>query len=217
MVSLPNNSQRIAIVGRTGSGKTQAGAWHLAQKNFETQKWIVVDFKRDNLLNSIDGIREIKIGEIPKRPGLYIVHPSTRDAEPVDDMLWKIWQAENIGVYVDEGYMIGNRSAPLNALLTQGRSKHIPMIVLSQRPVFMSKFVFTEADFFQIFQLTNMQDEKTVREYVRDYDPKLRLPPYHSIYHDVAKADTVVFAPVPDRDEILDTFSDKLRNRKVLL
>jgi hypothetical protein len=219
-MKLPNDSQRIAIVGRTGSGKTQAGAWHLAQKNFNAKRWIIFDFKRDDLLNEIDGATEIAVGEVPKKPGLYIVHPDGREgngAEAVEAMLWKIWETGNTGVYIDEGYMIGNRSAGLNALLTQGRSKHIPMIVLSQRPVFLSRFVFSEADFFQIFRLTDSEDEKTVRRYIRSYKDDTQLPIYHSVYHDVAQEDTVVLTPVPDRDEILDLFYDKLTKRRIVI
>jgi DNA helicase HerA-like ATPase len=113
--------------------------------------------------------------------------------------------------------MIGNRSAAMNAVLTQGRSKRIPMIVLSQRPVFMSRFVFTEADYFQVFNLTDDEDQKRVRSFVPKYKRGMELPKYHSIYHDVSEYDTVLLTPVPSRDEILDTFAEKLRRRRQII
>ena len=44
--------------------------------------------------------------------------------------MWEIWKRGGIGVYVDEGYMVGNNNPAFRAILTQGRSKEIPAIVL---------------------------------------------------------------------------------------
>jgi DNA helicase HerA-like ATPase len=157
---LPNDTQRIAIVGRTGSGKTYAAAWHLSKRNFDTMPWIIFDFKYDPLLQNLGAI-ELPLGTLPDKPGLYIVHPFPDDKEGIDNYLWQIWKHENIGVFIDEGYMVGDSSA-FRAILTQGRSKRIPMIILSQRPVWLSRFVFSEADFFQVFQLNILNDRMQI-------------------------------------------------------
>ena len=214
---LPDLTQRIAIVGRTGSGKTQAGVWHLSQKDFNRHKWLIFDFKNDELINSIEGVHELSVGEAPKRSGLYITHPTPKDEDDVEKAMWKIWENENTGVFVDEGYMIGNRSPAMNALLTQGRSKRIPMIVLSQRPAWMSRFVFSEADFYQVFGLADEEDHKRVRQFIPNYKRGIQLPRYHSIYHDVSEYDTVLLTPVPERDAILDAFSEKLRRQRRII
>jgi hypothetical protein len=61
-----------------------------------------------------------------------------------------VWAQENTGIYIDEGYMLGVRNPALNACLTQGRSKRIEMMILSQRPVWMSKFVFSESNYLRL-------------------------------------------------------------------
>ena len=208
---LPNDTQRLAIVGRTGSGKTQAAAWHLSNRSYDKMPWIIFDFKYDTLLNEIDGVQELKLGQIPKKPGLYIVHPMPDQEDEVDDYLIKIWANENIGVYIDEGYMIKDRRA-LRSILTQGRSKHIPMIILSQRPVWLSRFVFSEADFYQIFWLNDQRDRKTLAAFV-PFDMHEKLENYHSIYYDVGNDKLYRWQPVPDKETILATFDRRLTNK----
>jgi hypothetical protein len=212
---LPDDTQRISIVGRTGTGKTVAAAWHLSHANFDRMPWIVYDFKRDSLLMDIgdlEGVQHIELEDLPKKPGIYLVHPQPDDIEAVQNQMWQIWQQENTGVYVDEGYMVcgpPNVNRPFRTLLTQGRSKHVPMIILAQRPSWLDRFVFSESDFFQVFALNHSGDRKKMMEYV-PADLSLPLPKYHSYYHDVARAETVVLKPVPNGDAILSTFDSRL-------
>jgi len=208
---LPNDTQRLAIVGRTGSGKTQAAVWHLSNRSFNKKPWIIYDFKYDKLINEIKGLQEITLDEIPTKPGLYIVHPLPDDQEKVEAHLWAVWAKENIGVFIDEGYMIGNSKA-FRALLTQGRSKHIPMIILSQRPSWISRFVFSEADFYQVFWLNDIRDRKIVGAFV-PFDMHEKLKNYHSIYFDVGNDEIYEWQPVPDKRQILATFDRKLDTR----
>jgi|HubBroStandDraft_5_1064220.scaffolds.fasta_scaffold31237_4 hypothetical protein len=216
-MNFPGDTDRLTIVGATGSGKTQAGMYHLSRRNIDTGIWIVYDFKRDELINEIESAQHIEMtSPLPERPGLYVVHPRPGNEDVVDEHMFRIWDRENIGVYVDEGYMVGNRSAGFRALLTQGRSKHIPMIVLSQRPVYMDKFVFSESQFFQVFRLQHDDDVSSAQKFI-PFDLSERLPQYHSYYYDVVSNRLVVLSPVPDRDAILDTFATKLhQTRKVI-
>jgi hypothetical protein len=223
----PDDTQRISIVGRTGSGKTVAAVYHLSMADFDVMPWIVYDFKRDKLLSEIgelEGTEHIDTNFVPKRPGIYFVHPHPDDADLVQSQMWKIWAQENTGVYVDEGYMVcgpTNSNSAFRSLLTQGRSKHIPLIVLSQRPVWLDRFVFSESDFYQLFALNHSGDRKKMMEYI-PADLSRPLPEYHSYYHDVATAETVVLKPVPTSDQILDVFDRRLtamrkRNRRVMV
>jgi len=212
---LPDDTQRLSIVGRTGSGKTVAAVWHLSHAAFDVMPWVVYDFKRDSLLSQIgelDGAEHIDTDFIPRRPGIYFVHPHPDDVELVQAQMWGIWAQENTGVYVDEGYMVcgpSNSNSAFRSLLTQGRSKRIPMIILSQRPVWLDRFVFSESDFYQLFALNHSGDRKKMMEYI-PADLSRPLPEYHSYYHDVARAETVVVKPVPIADEILKVFDRRL-------
>lgn len=209
---LPNDTQRLAIVGRTGSGKTQAASWHLSRRALNEIPWIVYDFKGDHLLSEIPYAQEIDTKFTPKKSGLYIVRPLPDDTEAVASQMWALWQKERAGIYVDEGYMVGDSPA-FRAVLTQGRSKHLPMIVLSQRPAWITRFLFSEADFYQVFHLNDKRDQKTIEAFV-PIKMEQRLPEYHSYYYDVSNDRVNVLTPVPSREDILKTFEEKLSIRR---
>jgi hypothetical protein len=214
----PTDKQRVTIIGKTGSGKTQGAAWLLSNRSYTTKPWIVFDFKYDDLLNEIPGRREIGVTDkIPKKPGLYIVHPTPADTDATEAMMWAIWQREHVGVYIDEGYMISPRSAAFQAILTQGRSKSIPVIMLTQRPAWVTRFAFSEADYIQLYQLTDTRDAKIVKQFM-PLPIETRLPaPYYSWWWDNARDYKAVLQPVPDKDTILDRFHDRLHNRRKVI
>lgn len=216
-MNLPGDTDRISIVGATGSGKTHAALWQLSIRDFDRKPWVILDYKGDELLNSIDGAQHITLDDpAPTQPGIYIVHPNPGDDVEVEAFLWRLWQSENVGIYIDEGVMIGNGNNAYRACLTQGRSKHIPMIVLCQRPVFIDQFTFSESDFFQVFRLGWLKDIKKMQEFI-PYQVETRLPERYSYYYDVKANEMVVMKAVPDRNAILDTFDLKLRKlRKVV-
>lgn len=230
-VEWPGSSDRVAVIGRTGSGKTVAGVWHLSGKDFQSQPWVVLNTKGDQLLNDIagiEGVKNISLEEalsLPRfEPGLYIISTRPDQGEEIDALLAKIWALGNVGVYIDELYMI-DVVDNMEAILTQGRSRNIPFIGLSQRPAWVSKFVFSEADFFQIFNLQIEDDRKKVASIVpiarltsqqrgvninaRPYDYRLRE--HHSYWYNVKRDILVELSPVPAPDAILATFQAKFQ------
>lgn len=213
-ITLPRYDKRTAIIGSTGSGKTQLAVWLLSSRDFDRRPWVIFDFKGDELIEAINP-HEINIyGPPPKKPGLYVVRPiPQRDDKAVEDFLWKCWAQEYIGIYIDEGYMLGARNPALNACLTQGRSKSIEMIILSQRPVWMSKFVFSESNYFAIMNLTLADDRKYVQGYIGGHEISL-LPKYHSLWYDGDGQKGTVLAPVPGRDELLSRFENRLSKKR---
>jgi hypothetical protein len=215
---LPNDSQRLTIYGMTGSGKTIAALWHLSQRSFTTRPWVVFDFKGDSTIAEIPHTHDIGIGDVPKHPGIYIVRPIPEmDDEKVEAFMWKIWERERIGVYIDEGYMVARKNSAFKALLTQGRSKSIPMITLSQRPVWMSRFVISEADFHQVFFLADESDRSVVQRFIPYDITENRLPKYHSYYYDIGEDDFTGLKPVPKPEVILETFETRLKKKPRLL
>jgi hypothetical protein len=213
-VRLPSNSHRLAVIGRTGSGKTQAGVYHLSRRNYREMPWIVFDFKGDRLINSIPGAETVPLGKITTKPGIYIMKPLPDEEEQVDEVLWKAWQKENVGLYFDEGYMVANSKA-FRAVLTQGRSKNVPVIFLSQRPSWISKFSLSEADMLQVFELTIPDDKKRIKEIFAGYPDHFEQK-YQSAYYDVAEDESVILNPVPDEEQILASFEKTQHRRKIL-
>lgn len=209
---LPTNRQRVAVMGRTGSGKTQFAAWLLSEAPFDKQPYVIIDYKGDELLNTIDRSKEIGLNEVPKSPGLYIVHPRPDESEQVEAWLWKIWERENIGIYADEAYVLPDKGA-LQAVLTQGRSKHIPAIVLTQRPTWISRFVFSEADYYAVFHLNDLRDRQTVSAFMPPGSLNERQAPYHSRWYDVGGDTLFSLLPAPDAGAILDRIDSRLSPR----
>lgn len=213
--TLPRYDKRTVIIGSTGSGKTYLAAWLLSTRDFNSRPWVIVAFKDDDLLNAL-GAKEWNVySDPPKKPGLYIVRPiPVRDDEALEKFLWKVWEQEETGLYTDEGHNLGVRSHALSALLNQGRSKHIEMITLSQRPVYMNKSVFTEANHFYIMRLRTMDDRKYVSSYIDGVEVPL-LPKFHSLWYNADEQDCHLLGPVPGREQILETFRQRLGGKSI--
>ena len=216
-VALPNDSQRLLIVGATGSGKTQAALWHLSHRTYTSMSWVVYNTKADSTIDSIPYSEQIEIDQVPVKPGVFIVKPLPHEQEALEAHQWEIWKRGSMGVYVDEGYAMGNHNQAFRALLTQGRSKYIPMIVLSQRPVWLDRFAFSESEFMQAFRLQHAKDRAAMEELIPA--PLDRLPAYHSWYYDALGNRTYRMAPVPRLEIIHATFARRLapeRSRAVV-
>lgn len=209
---LPNDRQRHIIIGATGSGKTVGALGHLRLRNFHVQPWVIYNYKRDENIDGIPYIRELPLDQIPTRPGVYVVHPfpDEESDELVENQLKAIWAVGGIGVYVDEGYMIPRNSRGFRMLLTQGRSKRIPMIVLSQRPLWMDRFVFSEGEVYQSFRLQHEDDERAAAKFIRGANFDRRLPEYHSWYYHTPSDRLVIMGPAPDMRSIHQTFERRL-------
>lgn len=222
-IHLPKADDRTAVIGRTGSGKTQLGVWLLSTQAIDRMPWVIIDYKGDELIGGIERAEEIDYETIPSKPGVYILRVLPDDETQLDDWFRRVWEVGGIGVYVDEGYMIGQRSKWFNACLTQGRSKRIPMIVLTQRPLWLSRFVFSESSYFFVFDLTDADDLRVVKRFIKsDARNNLddQMPKYHSRYYDVANRSIARLGPVPDGATILAKIDAKIpqlpNKRKVL-
>lgn len=222
---LPRDDEHLFIPGRNGSGKTQAAVWHLAQRSYPTRPWLIVDYKGDGLIAELSELRGVHLIDVkhkmPKTPGIYIVRPiAGHDDAAIDALLWSAWNNQRTGVYIDEGLMLG-KSRAYRAILTQGRSRNVPMIVLAQRPVFLDRFTISEASYYQVFYIHDRRDQETLNAFIPvdlgDYygtAPKTPLKPFWSIWYDVKRNETNILTPVPDADNILDNFELRLKPRR---
>lgn len=205
---LPTFSEHVSIIGQNGSGKTQLAAWLLSKIDWTKRRGVIIDYKREQLFRPLKDIKLIGMfrgrppWKMPRKPGLYIVQPEPWEKEEIESFLYAIWQRGKTLVYVDEAHMLPKQDeGAFQALLTQGRSKQIPMIVLTQKPSWVSRFVFSEAKHFSVFHLNDERDKKTVQQFV-PIDLSRRLEPFHSYWHDTTQYETFILDPVPDQRTI---------------
>lgn len=222
----PTDTKRTVILGRTGSGKTQGGINLLSQMNFDQMPWVIVDYKGDELIEKI--VKQNKLQTIdltknpPTKPGLYYVQPIPKVQDQlIEEWLWRVWKQENVGLFVDEGYALPQREA-FDVILTQGRAKHIPVIILYQRPVYMSRFAVAQADFFAVFEQNDRRDLKTTNQFIGEkvlsngtiLNAYSKLPEYYCLWYDVGRGKTDVLSPCPSEQEILKTFRSRLGTKE---
>lgn len=208
---LPGASDRTIIVGQTGGGKTWFGVWLLSWQDIARRPWVVVDYKREALFKELGRQTWRSIltpdSQPPRKPGLHLIQPFESDDDAMDSFLWRIWRRGNVGLYIDEGMMVpAGRGSAMRSILTQGRSLKIPVIALSQRPVEIDRFFFSESQFFAEFFLIDREDRKTVARYT-PFDPDDVPERFHCHWYNAKSQDVSYLAPVPDRT----TFLDRLR------
>lgn len=182
----PSINERALVVGSTGSGKSTLGLWMLEHAPFHRMPYVIIDYKRESAIKMIDRARQIDTNEIPRHPGLYVIRPMPEiDDERVKRWLFGVWNVGNTGLFFDEGLMVPKSGGALQAIYTQGRTKRIPVITLSQRPVELHRTAISEADHFAVFRLNDQRDYKTVGEYIPNFKDKIveERPEYTSIWY----------------------------------
>lgn len=159
--------KRLVICGQTGSGKSTLGRRYLERSNYH---WVIFNPKGTKIYNrlvdreTLTRITEDKVFKsIRKRKYTVLNFPSQWTADFQDGLLLSICQEfENIGVLIDELYMIhkNGRSGPgLDGLITRGRELNQSFIGCTQRPMFVSNFIFSESEYLAEFQL-NIKDDR---------------------------------------------------------
>jgi hypothetical protein len=208
----PGGDSRTTVIGATGTGKTTCGAWLLGAQRFDKRPWVIIDFKREGIFDAVGfpPIQQISLaGKPPKKPGgLYLVSPRPDQDEELEDWLWKVWERENIGLFVDEASLMPDRNA-FRAILQQGRSKRIPVIACTQRPVDVKRALFSEASYFCVYRMQDQRDYKTVQGFAPAHIAA-PLKPHHWRWYDVQRDELLSMAPVPRPAITAELLRDRL-------
>lgn len=214
---LPGAEDRTVIVGSTGSGKTVFEVWMLSKYDWQTRPVYILDTKRTSLLGQLPSHKTQLSSNPPRRPGLHLIRPRLDEdyARRLEEFLWAVFQKGDAILVVDEGMSIPKNSFAFRAMLQQGREKQLTMITCSQRPVKLTKEVFSEATFWAIFRLSMHADRDTVSKEVPPevYTPKTRLPKRRCIWYDVEEWEAVPLLPVPPPREIVKRFYDARKSQ----
>jgi len=207
----PGGDARTICIGATGTGKTTCAAWLLSAQRFDKRPWIIVDFKREALFDQvgIPPIQQISLSSRPpKKPGLYLVCPRPDQDDALEDWLWRVWERENTGLFVDEASLMPDKDA-FRAILQQGRSKRIPTISCTQRPVDVKRALFSEASYFCVYRMQDKRDYKVVEGFL-PADLSAPLPRYHWHWYDVARNRLMHMGPVPSPRDVADGLRERI-------
>lgn len=213
---IPNDKERQLIIGATGSGKTTLGIHVLSQRNIEAMPYIVLNFKDDELINQIPHVTELDGLKLPKEKhmqrGIFIARPSIGDWDGVENLLLDIWKRTHIGVFIDEALAISQPSHPAyRTLLTQGRSRRNPVDSLTQRPVNIDRYAFSESEHFYVMRLNSLRELEPIKDQTgRDLDMSL-LPEFHAYRFHAPTQSLTIVPPAPEFDNIIELFDRKLR------
>jgi len=204
--NLPGASDRTVVIGPTGSGKTIGAAWILSRQRFDKRPWVALDFKNEELWDLVGSppMRDLKLGAMPGKTGFYRMAVRPGQEDQLEDWLWKVWGKENIGLFVDEVSLIPQKAA-FKAILRQGRSKRIPVISCTQRPVDCDREVFSESQFRMFYGIEDPRDWLVIKGLFKHGDVEKPLPPYWSYWYDAKNKTCLTLRPVPPPDEIAKT------------
>lgn len=210
---LPADDEHTMVVGRNGTGKTQLAFWLLSKQRLMSKPWYFVDFKGEQMLDGITRARHIGYKETPKEPGFYILHatPFEEDEVALEGWMRQCWAQDHRGIMFDEAYMLPRvDKGAYAAMLTQGRSKKLSLISLSQRPVRVNRAAISEASHIIAFDLNDKRDHKSLEEVVPTGFMKEELQKYHSRWYSVKKDLIWPIKPVPVADQIIEDINSQL-------
>lgn len=146
--------EHVIIVGDTGSGKTYLESKLLALRDHT----IVVKTKPDDIkfpgykkVRKYKDLLDLRTTKFVLDSGFdpYLQHNN------ISNMINLAWRQEGWTIAVDETYYwtsVLKLERQLNMLLTQGRSKHLTLVVGMQRPAWISRFALSQATHAFIFR-----------------------------------------------------------------
>jgi hypothetical protein len=220
----PTDKDRVTIIGATGSGKSQFAIALLSVSSFDKIPWVIFDYKGEDLLLEIiaENPHAIKLinptDKVPTVAGIYYMRPRYKlDDDDIEIFLMSCLDNGHTGIFVDEGFAFPQKAA-FDLILTQGRSKSVPVISLYQRPVNMTRCAINQASYFALFNLEDDREKKTVNNFIKGVtlsdgqviNSYSVLTQYHCIWYDVHQHKTVILSPAPDKETILQTFRTRL-------
>lgn len=201
-----NPGKRAIIAGRTGSGKSTLAKWML---QVSPGYWVIINPKNTRAYdtlpdsNNVDGIDIPKIKKSIEEHRFTIITPKANQLSPDTlDLLiqWLITEYTNIGISIDELYAVhknGQAGEGLIGLLTRGRELKQSFLGLTQRPAWLSKFLFSESDYIGGMSLNLEDDRKRMFAFTGKKAFLEKLPEQDWLWYEVGTDNLRAFNPVP--------------------
>lgn len=198
--------KRLVVSGRTGAGKTTVAAYFLRRSR---QHWVILNPKHTAGYKALpdskvlQGFNAKKVAQSIKENQYTIINFTGPESTPefMDAVIeWLHNNYKNIGLVADELYTlhIQGRAGPgVIGWLTRGRELKQSWIGLTQRPAWVSRFIFSEADYVVGMDLALNDDRKRMRDNTGNSEFLSRLSPHHWRWYDVSADTSTLWGPVP--------------------
>lgn len=203
--------QRAVIAGRSGSGKSTLANWLLENSpgvwTILNPKWTKAYEKLPNA-TTVRSFDPAKIDKAFRENRFVIINPSQAEASPEAMDAFVQWLHDNyekVGLCVDELYTLhknGKAGEGLLAWLTRGRELKQSFLGLTQRPAWISQFVFSESNFIGEMSLNLPADRKRMFEFIGNEKALENLPPRQWLWYDTENDKLRLFNPVPVRSDV---------------
>ena len=201
--------KRAIIAGRTGSGKSTLANWFLMRS---PGHWVILNPKWTKSYNRLpdsvtvhySGDSDFKKLERAIMESRYaVVEPSSHaaDNQTLDELVMTMHEKfEDIGLCVDELYSMhngGRAGEGLLGWLTRGRELRQSFLGLTQRPSWLTQFLFSESDYIGGMSLGLEDDRKRMVKMTGMQAFETVLPKHHWLWYDAGEHRLRKFGPVP--------------------
>lgn len=189
-----HSSDRVLVVGKTGSGKTYMSRILLADIDHLT----IIDTKNSlrSWASDPTAIRRVQevIGIRPSANRTRHVPPALTDSRKLlkwyDDILVSAYYEGDQIIYIDELFAVVPPKTPapagLTALYTRGREMGTGVWACTQRPTWIPLFALSESDHFFCFRLQLDEDRRRMSAFMGNEVLKIPPDPYGFWYYHTA-------------------------------